>query len=83
VRSTVEARAPLSLIPPDEFDREMAWPHPLPTKLWRAGFLYTTEIVLNHRIGRERYWGSWASRDDTVASSRVDGQGQTTLARLP
>jgi hypothetical protein len=83
VRSTVEARAPLSLIPPDEVDRDMAWPHPLPTKLWRAGFLYKTETVLNHRIGRERYWGSWASRDDTVAPHRIDGQDQTTLARLP
>jgi hypothetical protein len=83
VRSTVEARAPVSLIPPDKFDREMAWPHPLPTKLWRAGFLYKTETVLNHRIGRERYWGSWVSRDTTLASQRIDGQAQTTLARLP
>jgi hypothetical protein len=83
VRSTVEARAPLSLIPPDEVDREMAWPPSLPTKLWRPGFLYKTETVLNHRIGRERYWAYWTSRDGSSAPRRLDGQDQTTLVVLP
>ncbi len=83
VRSTVVARAPLSLIPPDPVDREMAWPLPMPTKLWRTGFLYKTEIVENHRIGRERYWGYWASRDAAPAPQRLDRAPETTLAVIP
>jgi len=61
----------------------MAWPPPVPTKLWRAGFLYKTETVLNHRIGRERYWGYWAPRDGAPAPHRVDGEAETTLAVVP
>jgi hypothetical protein len=83
VRSTIEAREPLSLIPPDRTDREMAWPPPLPTKLWRARFLYKTDTVLNHRIGRERYWGRWNSMDGAPAPRRKDGQLETTLAVIP
>jgi hypothetical protein len=80
VRSSVVARAPLSLIPPDPTDREMAFPPSLPTKLWRPGFIYETEVVLNRRIGRERYWGNWRARDLSRPPTRLDGQPQTTLA---
>jgi len=79
VRSKVEARESFSLIPPDPTDREMAFPPMLPTKLWRPRLLYKTEVVLNHRIGRERYWGYWRSRDGSRPPSRLDGQPQTTL----
>jgi 4-amino-4-deoxy-L-arabinose transferase-like glycosyltransferase len=82
VRSTIEARNPLSLIPPDPTDREMAFPPRLPTKLWRPGFLYTSDAVLDHRIGRERYWGRWRPRDGSVAPQRLDGRPETTLALL-
>jgi hypothetical protein len=80
VRSTVEARAPWSLVPPDPTDREMAFPPSLPTKLWRPSFIYRTEAVLNHRIGRERYWGEWRARDSGAVPVRLDGQRHTTLA---
>jgi hypothetical protein len=83
VRSTMEARNPLSLVPPDSTDREMAFPPRLPTKLWRRGFLYMTDAVLYHRIGRERYWARWHSRDGSPAPQRVDGQPRTTLAVVP
>ncbi len=83
VRSTMEARGTWSLIPPDPVDREMAYPPFVPTKLWRAGYLYRTEAVLNHRIGRERYWGYWATRDGTPAPVRADGAAETTVAILP
>ncbi len=83
VRSTVEERAAWSLIPPDPTDREMAYPPRIPTKLWRPGFVYTTDAVLNHRIGKERYWAHWKSRDGTPAPRRVDNQPQTTLVTLP
>jgi hypothetical protein len=83
VRSTVEARATLSLIPPDPTDREMAFPPLLPTALWRPRFLYETTTVLNHRIGSERYWGYWRSRDGSQAPRRIDGQPQTSLTVMP
>ncbi|MGO9838090.1 MAG: glycosyltransferase family 39 protein [Polyangiaceae bacterium] len=79
VRSTVESRESFSLIPPDPTDREMAFPPTLPTKLWRPNFIYETEVVLNHRIGRERYWGYWRSRDGSRPPARLDGQPQTKL----
>jgi hypothetical protein len=81
VRSSVEARAPFSLIPPDTIDREMAFSPPLPTKLWRPGFIYKTVTVLNHRIGRERYDGYWAGGG--VLPHRTDQEKLTRLALLP
>jgi len=78
VRSTITAKAPLSLVPIDDWDREMAFPTSIPTKLWRAGFIYKQEVVLNHRIGVERYWGAFAG-----GPRRLDGQPDTTLAVIP
>jgi hypothetical protein len=83
VRSTVEARAPLSLIAPDPTDRDMGGAPLIATKLWRPGFLYTNRIVLNHRIGQERYWGAWQSRDGAAPPRRTDGTPETTLAVVP
>jgi hypothetical protein len=83
VRSTVEARDPLSLIPPDPTDREMAFPTSLSTRLWRPRFIYVTDAVLNHRIGRERYVGAFRSRDGSTPPARLDGKPQTLLAVLP
>lgn len=83
VRSTVEGRAWTSLVPIDTTDREMAYPFRLPTSLWRRGFVYELDVVLNHRIGRERYWGAWASRGGGPAPRRLDGRAETTLAVLP
>lgn len=80
VRSTVEARARWSLIPVDTVDREMVPIVPFPTKLWREGFIYHVDFALNHRIGRERYLGSWFG---VGAPRRVDGRAETTLAVLP
>lgn len=82
VRSSVVARESFSLIPPDPTDREMAFPPTIPTKLWRSGFIYETDVVLNHRIGRERYSGYWRSRDGSRAPARLDGQLQTSLALI-
>ena len=82
VRSIVEARAPFSLIPADTTDRPMAFPGSLPTKLWRVGFLYVTEVPLDHRIGRERYLGKWQSSEGW-APARPDGADETTLAVVP
>jgi hypothetical protein len=83
VRSTIESKARFSLIPPDTTDREMAYPPSLATKLWRPEMIYKTYAVLNHRIGRERYWGTWTSRDGTEVPRRIDGETETTLAVVP
>lgn len=78
VRSTIDAPARLSLIPVDPVDREMAFSFRIPTKLWRRGFMYELDVVLNRRIGVERYWGAWAG-----GPRRLDGSPETTLAVLP
>jgi hypothetical protein len=83
VRSSLTERATLSLIPPESTDRAMSFPPSLATKLWRRGFIYETEAVLNHRIGRERYTGAWRSRDGSAAPRRADGLQFTLLAELP
>jgi 4-amino-4-deoxy-L-arabinose transferase-like glycosyltransferase len=62
VRSNVERAARLSLIPADTYDRDMSWPEPLPTRLWKPRCLYRTTTVLDHRIGVERYSGRWIPR---------------------
>ncbi len=78
VRTTVEAPARFSLIPVDSVDREMAFPPRIPTQLWRSGFLYEMDVVLNHRIGVERYWGAWSE----PGLQRLDHQAVTTLATV-
>jgi hypothetical protein len=84
VRSAVETSARLSLMPADSTERDMGvLPPRISTKLWRAGFLYKIEAVLNHRIGRERYWGYWASQDGSPAPGRVDGTTPVVLATVP
>jgi hypothetical protein len=78
IRSSVAARARFSLIPVNTTDRELAYPPSLPTKLWRPGFLYEFQTVLNHRIGVERYWGTWSH----PGLRRLDHQAVTTLATV-
>jgi hypothetical protein len=81
VRSNVERREPLSSIPADTFDRDMSWPEPVPTKLWKPRHLYKTTTVLNHRIGIERYSGRWIPRETgSPFPHRVDNRPDTVLA---
>jgi hypothetical protein len=77
IRSTIDARARWSLIPPDKTDRDMAYGPSIPTKLWREHFLYKIDTVMNHRIGRERYLGHWVGG---WAPRRADGAPETLLA---
>jgi 4-amino-4-deoxy-L-arabinose transferase-like glycosyltransferase len=77
VRSSIQARAPLSLIPADTTDCEVSFAPSLPTKLWRSGFIYKLELAMNHRIGLERFSGAWVGN---AAPRRLDGQPETTLA---
>jgi hypothetical protein len=83
VHSTIEARESFSLIPPSPTDRQVAFGPSLPTKLWRVRFIYSLEVVFSHRIGVERYWGTWQTRDGSPVPTRTDGKPDTTLATLP
>lgn len=83
VKATMEARAPLSLVPADTTEREVAWQPTTPTRLWRKGYVYKTDAAANHRIGRERYWGYWMPIDSASAPRRPDGRLQTNLVLLP
>jgi hypothetical protein len=60
----------------------MAWPEPLPTRLWRPRCIYKTTAILNHRIGVEHYAGHWVPRDGAPVPHRLDGKPDTTLVVL-
>jgi hypothetical protein len=79
VRSGVERRAALSLIPPDTIDRVMSGPESMPTKLWKTHCMYKTTAVLDHRIGVERYSGRWIPRDGSAVPHRTDNRPDTVL----
>jgi hypothetical protein len=82
IRSVVVERNRLSLIPADDTPRAMAYPPEMSPKIWRAGFIYVIDAVLNHRIGKELYTGSWTSRSGP-APRRLDGAPTTELALVP
>jgi hypothetical protein len=79
VHSSILAKSPYSLIPPDKVDRQMNSVSSIPMKLWRPGFIYVVETVLNHRIGREQYSASWVSSDGSPPPRRSDGKPETVL----
>jgi 4-amino-4-deoxy-L-arabinose transferase-like glycosyltransferase len=83
VKSSIEKKSTLSLVPPDTADRDMSWPEPLSTKLWKARCIYVATTVLNHRIGVEHYSGRWVPRDGASFPHRVDNKPDTLLAILP
>jgi hypothetical protein len=79
VRSTIAGESRWSLVPADKVDRQMVSVSSIPTKLWRRGFLYKVETDLDHRIGREQYFGTWGSLDGTPPPRRSDGKSETLL----
>ncbi len=83
VKSSIERKATLSLVPVDTTDRDMSWAEPLPTKLWKPGGIYVTTAILNHRIGVERYSGRWIPRDGAPYPHRTDNRPDTVLTILP
>jgi hypothetical protein len=79
VTSLLVGRAKYSLIPGAGPERDMGQQPEISTKLWKAGFIYSTQVVLNHRIGIERYSGHWSTRDGSAVPQRVDRKPDTTL----
>jgi hypothetical protein len=82
VRAVVERRKLLSLIPPDTVEREVAMPAALLTKSYRPGYIYEHTIVLRQRIGVERFWGAFQSKDGSAPPVRLDGRPHTPLLVL-
>ena len=82
VHSVVERPLRTSWIEADKVERDMAFAPSLSPKLWRKGWLYKTEVVFNHRIGEERYFGFWTPRDGSKPPRRVDGKSSTDIAWL-
>jgi len=59
VHSEVVARAPFSSMPIDEIPRDLSFPPPIPTRLWKKGYIYHHDAVMLHRVGVERFTGAW------------------------
>lgn len=75
VSSEVIARNPWSTIPRDDVQRELSFPPLIPTRLWKKGYIYHHDATMLHRIGVERYTGSW-----TIGGpQRADHQAATVL----
>jgi len=72
VRSQIVAKNPLSWVPKNDVIREMAYPPALSTALWKKGYLYVLDCVLNHRIGVERYTGRWNGGPPRRAGAPAD-----------
>jgi hypothetical protein len=79
ISAQVERSKPFSLIPPDPIVRAVSLTPALSTKLYRPGFIYANTVVLRQRIGIERFWGVFQSKDGAPPPTRVDGQAETPL----
>jgi hypothetical protein len=79
VHAQVEAKKAFSLIPVDPLVRDVAMPAALSTKLYRPGFIYSFTVVLRQRVGVERFWGGFQSKDGSTPPVRVDGRPETVL----
>jgi hypothetical protein len=77
VRSIIERAEPLSLIPASTVEREHASYTSIPPKLWRKGAIYVVPVLLWHRIGYERYEGSWRG---SAPPKRIGGPPAVRLA---
>jgi 4-amino-4-deoxy-L-arabinose transferase-like glycosyltransferase len=73
VAARMDAPSRWSFIAPDPLVRPLTQPMPMPTHLWRPGYLYTQQIILYHRIGTETFAIGWSSRDGAPAPQRLDG----------
>ena len=78
IRSNIVQKAAFSLIPVSPVECDHAYAPPIPTKLWKPGYVYEFVAAMNHRLGHERYWGMWAG-----GPSRLHGDAKIELAYEP
>ena len=64
----------LSTLPMDPADLELVTSPVWPTSLWKPGAIYTQDVVVHHRPGKERFTGTWAGL------RRTDGPDPLELA---
>jgi hypothetical protein len=57
VASVIDARRPLSLVPPDDKAKKYGVPFAISPRFWRKDFIYPDTIDIRHRPGRERFAG--------------------------
>jgi hypothetical protein len=74
VRAKVIAPPRLSTLPVDPADLELQTGPVAPTSLWTEGALYTQDVVVHHRPGKERITGTW------LGLRRTDGPEPLELA---
>ncbi len=73
IHAIMDAPSRFSLIPADPVERDVAYPPPISTKLWKKGYIYRIYGELNHRIGRERFVGFFVSRDSSAPPTPKHG----------
>jgi hypothetical protein len=80
ITSSVVSAPFFSLTPKDSLPWDVGMPFPLPSSLWRPGFIYRSDSELVRRPGRERYVGAFRGAG---APEPVSGPPETPLLTLP
>ncbi len=77
VSSTIAHMAALSFIPVDPAVVRISTGPPVPSTLWRPGFIYRLRIPIFHRPGEEHLGGAWVG--SAACPRRLDGAPETEL----
>jgi Dolichyl-phosphate-mannose-protein mannosyltransferase len=81
VSSTILGKAPFSFIPIDPQVVSATGPPPIPSTLWRPGFIYRVTSPLFHRPGEDHLRGAWVG--GAGCPKRLDGAAETELGVYP
>jgi hypothetical protein len=79
IDGTVEARPPLSLVPPDSVVREVGEPFALPMRTWKQGYIYSVASELRQRPGTERFAGYFVTDGKSTPPRAATGSKTISL----
>src|SRR5262249_34921518 len=79
VRAKVEHPPTWSTLPMADKEADMGLGFRINPAYWTENWLYSHKIVLRHRPGTERFYGSFSG---SGAPSRIDGPPMVTLATM-
>jgi hypothetical protein len=82
IDAAVEARAPLSLVPPDTVVRQVGEPFPLAPRTWKQGYIYSVTSELRPRPGTERFVGYFESDGKSMPPRPASGGNGIVLVVL-
>jgi 4-amino-4-deoxy-L-arabinose transferase-like glycosyltransferase len=83
IASVMDARKPLSLVPPDDRVKQLGAPFPVTPREWRAGYIYAEHAPIHHRPGKERFAGRFEPMGkDFHGPKPVSGEGEVPLVVL-